>query len=124
MAIINATSTTPSFDGAVVVVSWAVLATLGDVGDAQSYSSFGDKTFIVSGTFAGAPTVLIEGSNDNVNWVTLSNRQGTAMTFTAAGMNTSQDKPIWVRPRVTAGAGGASITVQAACHHTDIPIRS
>ena len=124
MATINATQTTPSFDGSVVVVSWAGFATSGDVGDAQSYSNFGDKTFIVSGTFTGTPTVTIEGSNDNVNWVTLSNRQGTAMTFTAAGMNTSQDKPIYVRPRMTAGTGGASITVQAACHHTDIPIRS
>ena len=124
MATINATQATPSFDGSVVVVSWAGLAASGDVGDAQSYSNYGDKTFIVSGTFSGTPTVLIEGSNDGINWATLSNRQGTAMTFTATGMNTSQDKPIYVRPRMTAGTGGASITVQAACHHSDIPIRN
>ena len=124
MTTINATQTTPSFDGSVVMVSWAGLAASGDVGDAQSYSSYGDKTFVVSGTFTGSPTVLIEGSNDAVNWVTLSNRQGTAMTFTASAMNTSQDKPIYVRPRMTAGSGGANITVQAACHHSDIPIRN
>ena len=124
MATINATQTTPSFDGSVVVVAWTGLAASGDVGDAQSYSNYGDKTFIVSGAFNGTPTVTIEGSNDGINWVTLSNRQGTSMTFTSAGMNTSQDKPVFVRPRMTAGSGGASITVQAACHHSDIPIRN
>lgn len=124
MATFAATQTTPTFDGSVVVLTWTGLATSGDVGDAQSYANFADKTFIVAGTFTGAPTVAIEGSNDGTNWVTLSNRQGTAMTFTAAGMNTSQDKPVYVRPRLTAGAGGASVIVQVACHHTDIPIRN
>ena len=122
MTTINATiNRTVSVDDSVVTLSWAGLAASGDVGDAQSFAAYGDKTFIVTGTFTGVPTVVIEGSNDGVNWVTLSNRQGTAMTFTAAGMNTSQDKPIYVRPRMTAGVGGAVIAVTCACHRSDLP---
>lgn len=111
---------TPTVDNSVITLTWSTLAASGDVGDAQSFAPYGDKTFIVTGTFTGSPMVTIEGSNDGVNWVTLSNRQGTAMTFTAAGMNTSQDKPVYVRPRLTAGTGGAAITVSAACHRTDM----
>lgn len=122
MALVKATiDRTPTNDDAVLNVTWAGLAASGDLGDAQSFAAYADKTFLVFGTFTGSPTVVIEGSNDNVNWVTLSNRQGTAMSFTAAGMNTSQDKPIYVRPRLTAGTGGATVTVSCACHRTDFP---
>ena len=122
MATLNATiNRTVTVDDSVIVVSWAALATNGDLGDTQSFAQFSDKTFIVSGSFTGAPTVVIEGSNDGTNWQPLSNRQGTAMSFTAAGMNTSQDRPVYVRPRVSAGGGGASVLVTVACHRTDLP---
>ncbi len=109
-------------DDSVHVLTWTGLAASGDVGDAQAYSAYSDKTFIVSGTFTGAPTIVIEGCNDITvgDWVTLSNRQGTAMSFTALGMNTSQDRPAFIRPRLTAGAGGANVTVTVACHRTDL----
>lgn len=114
-------------DSSCIQAQWnaANLAISGDVGEPLSLAQFSDKTFIVSGSFTGAPTVIIEGSNDATaptNWVQLTNRQGTPMSFTALGMNTSQDRPIWVRPRLTAGAGGAAILVQVACHRSDIPI--
>ena len=122
MATIKATQDrTVSFDESCIVIRWDGLATSGDVGDAQSLAAWSDKTFIVTGTFTGTPTVVIEGSNDGTNWVTLSNRQGTAMSFTSAAMNTSQDKPVFIRPRLTAGSGGAAISVQVACHRSDLP---
>ena len=121
MSIIQATinkSITP--DDSVFILSWSGLAASGDVGDAQSYASYSDKTFIVSGTFTGAPTVIIEGSNNGSDWTQISNRQGTAMSFTTIGMNTSQDRPAYVRPRMTAGTGGAAVLVTCACHRTDL----
>lgn len=122
MATIQATinkALTP--DDSVFVLSWSGLAAAGDVGDAQSFASYSDKTFIVSGTFSGAPTVIIEGSNNGTDWAQISNRQGVGMSFTAIGMNTSQDRPAYVRPRLTAGSGGAAILVTCACHRTDLP---
>jgi hypothetical protein len=124
MSTFNALPVSQSFDGSVMLLTWTGLAAAGDIGDTQSYANYGDKTFICAGNFSGGATVVIEGSNDGINWATLSNRQGTAMTFTGLGMNTSQDKPIFVRPRLTAGTGGANVIVQVACHHSDIPIRS
>lgn len=106
-------------DESAIVISWAGLAAATDVGDPQMFAAYSDKTFIVTGSFAGS-TVVLEGSNDGVNWVTLTNRQGTAMTFTAPGMNTSQDRPAFVRPNQTVGSG-ANITVTACCHRTDFP---
>ena len=112
---------TISLDDSVIVVTWSNLAASGDIGDTQSLPAWADKTFIVAGTFTGTPTVVIEGSNNGIDWVTLSNRQGTAMSFTALGMNTSQDKPVYVRPRLTAGTGGAAVVVSCACHRSDLP---
>ena len=121
MATIKATiDRTVTADESVVVINWSGLATSGDLGDAQSFASYADKTVIVAGTFTGSPTVIMEGSNNGTDWVTLTNRQGNTMSFTAAGMNTSQDKPAFIRPRLTAGTGGASVTVSVACHRTDL----
>lgn len=106
-------------DEAVILINWANLAASGDIGDTQSFAAYGDKTFTVSGSFTGAPTILIEGSNDGTNWFTLANRQGLAMSFTAAGMNTSQDRPVYIRPRLSAGSGGALVLVSVAVHRID-----
>ena len=106
-------------DDSVFMIQWDNLANSGDLGDPQSFPAYSDKTFIVTGTFAGSAVVAIEGSNDGLNWVTLSNRQGSAMTFSAAGMNTSQDRPIYVRPRLTAGTA-ATIRVTCAAHRVDL----
>lgn len=120
MATFKATiDKTVTNDEAAILISWASLAASGDIGDTQSFAAYGDKTFIVSGTFTGTPTVVIEGSNDGTNWFTLANRQGLTMSFTAAGMNTSQDRPIYIRPRLSAGSGGAVLQVSVAVHRID-----
>lgn len=107
--------------GGVITVTWPTLTFSGtDVGAPISLAEYSDKTFQVFGTLGAAGAVLMEGSNDGVNWSSLSNRQGTAMSFTALGMNTSQDKPLFVRPRVTAGDGTTSLTVVACCHRADL----
>jgi hypothetical protein len=109
-----------SKDGSVVAITWPTMTNAGtDVGAAIQLASF-EKTFHAYGTFGAGGNVIVEGSNDGTNFNALSNRQGTAMNFTAAAMNTSQDKPIWVRPRVTAGDGTTSVSVTVACHRSDI----
>ncbi|HEX8957641.1 MAG TPA: hypothetical protein VF798_15280 [Burkholderiaceae bacterium] len=102
-------------DDAVRLVSWAGLANAGDVGDTQSLPAYSEKTFTVTGTFGGGASCTIQGSNDGTNWVALTNKQGNALTFTAAGIGTSQDRPLYIRPNLAAGAG-ASVTVICAAH--------
>lgn len=122
MATVNPTidNQVASFDGGCIVATWAGLAALGDVGAPIPFAEWAGKTFIITGTFTGTPTVVIEGSNDGVNWVTLTNWQGTALSYTATGIGTARDMPVFVRPHVTAGTGGAAITVSVACHRTDL----
>ena len=107
-------------DDAVRLISWAGLANAGDVGDTQSLPAYSEKTFTVTGTFSGSASCMIQGSNDGANWTTLTNKQGNALTFTAAGIGTSQDRPLYVRPNLTAGAG-ASVTVICAAHKFSLP---
>lgn len=105
----------------VVVATWTPMTFSGsDVGSPISLAEYSDKTFQVFGTLGAGGTMTIEGSNDGVNWASLSNRQGTAMAFTTLSLNTSQDRPAYVRPRVTAGDGTTSLTVVVACHRTDL----
>lgn len=103
------------------MITWSGLTqTTNDVGAAVSESWRGEKTFQVFGTFGSSGALLIEGSNNGTDWSPLSNRQGTNMSFTAAGFNRSQDQPVYVRPRVTGGDGTTNLTVAVACHRTDL----
>ena len=112
---------TVSKDGSVNLVTWAGLTNAtSDAGSAIMEAWRGEKTFQVIGTFGVGGSLVVEGSNNGTDWSPLSIRQGTAMSFTAAGFNRSQDQPIFVRPRVTAGDGTTNLTVIAACHRTDL----
>lgn len=112
-----------STDRSTVVVSWAGLTfATTDTGSPIAFASWSEKTFHAFGTFGAGGNVVIEGSNDGTNWSPISNRQGvTPFNLTAAAsINTSQDRPIYVRPRVTAGDGTTNVTVTVACHRYNI----
>ncbi|HET8869172.1 MAG TPA: hypothetical protein VFM48_01890 [Aquabacterium sp.] len=112
-----------SNDKSVVLVTWAGLtfATTDD-GAPISLAAWSEKTFQAFGTFGASGNVVIEGSNDGTNWSPISNRQGvTPFNLTSSqAINTSQDRPIWVRPRVTAGDDTTNVTVTVACHRYNI----
>lgn len=93
------------------IATWGPFAASGDVGVAVQRPDLGDRSFQVAGTIAGAPTMVCEGSNDGVNFFTLTNPAGTAISFTAAGLLQITEAVAFVRPRLTAGAGGAALTV-------------
>ena len=88
--------------------TWADLAD-GDEGEAVQYGSFSDRSVQFVGTFGGG-TVMFEGSNDGVNYATLSDPQGNPLSKTSAGIEAVLEATRYVRPRVSGGAGGA-ITV-------------
>lgn len=117
---------TVSPDGSTYAVTWSGLTFSGsDTGAPVQLAAWSEKTFQAFGTFGASGNVVIEGSNEATNptnWSPISNRQGTTPfnLASATSVNTSQDRPIWIRPRVTAGDGTTSVTVIAACHRYNI----
>lgn len=76
--------------------------TVGDTGTPVSRSSLADKTVSVEGTFDGT-TVVIEGSQDMVQWFVLNDASGDPASFAAAGMILLAENPRFIRPSVTGG---------------------
>lgn len=100
-------STSP--DGA-SLATWANMLN-GDVGVAVSFPTHADRSVQVAGTLGAGGTIVIEGSNDGVNYVTLSDPQGVALSVTAAKIKAISEHTVWIRPRVTGGDGTTSLTV-------------
>lgn len=93
-------------------VIWAALVN-GDAGDAAGPDMclWSDRSIMVTGTFGSGGTVVLEGSNDGLSWFTLNSPQGTALSFTAAGLKQVLEGALFVRPNVTAGDGTTAIKV-------------
>jgi len=105
-----AARTSATARGAVNVQSWNILNT--DVtGDAANNPGAPDKTVQVSGTF-NSGTITMQGSMDSINWATLHDPSGVALTFTAAGINTIAENPVYIRPLGSGFAGAANVLVQ------------
>lgn len=100
----------------VAIYTWTGLAT-GDTGAPLNGPGFTDASYQVGGTFGGA-TVVIEGSNDGVTYGTLVDPFNVALSFIAASSPT-QVLPIslWIRPRVSGGAGVAINVIAVHCNH-------
>lgn len=89
---------------------WAGLDN-GDDGQPARYSGSGDRTVQVFGTFGSGGSVTIQGTLDGTNWATLHDTSGTALTFTASGIETVLENCLEVRPNVTAGDVTTDLTV-------------
>jgi hypothetical protein len=99
-----------------ILVTWTPLAAAGDVGQPLQRVDLSDRSVQVAGTFAGA-TIVLEGSNDGVNYFTLSTPSGAALSFTAAGLLQVNQPVAFVRPHVTLGSG-ASLAVTMTARRT------
>lgn len=92
---------------------WGPMAN-GDVGLPENLFAYSNLTVQVKGTFGVGGSVSIEGSNDGgTTWVTLFDNRGAgaALTFTAAGLRSVNDRPLQMRPNVTAGDGTTALTI-------------
>lgn len=108
MPTVNFTRATPV--SAAQVVTWAAIPN-GDNGQAIDYPAFADMTVQFTGTFGAGGTVVLEGSNDGTNYVTLTDPQGNAIEKTDASIEIVSERPLYVRPRVTAGDGTTEVNV-------------
>lgn len=92
----------------VIVVSWDALAN-GDVGQPFNLAQMADRTVQVVGVFGGG-NAAIQGSIDGVNYHTLTDPQGNALSFNAAGIEAITELVRYIRPLVT-GSGTTSLTI-------------
>lgn len=81
-----------------------------DTGLATRIARWPNQSVAVTGTFGGA-TVVIQGSNDNVNFVTLNDKTATpvALSFAAAGFKDIRELPTYIRASTSGGAGTAVV---------------
>lgn len=80
----------------------------GDDGQVWEMSGYGDRSVQVGGSFGAGGSVRIEGSNDLIDWVTLTDDQNVALDFSAPGLKLIVPLARYLRPRVTAGTGVAA----------------
>lgn len=94
--------------GEIGLISWQMAQ--GDTAVPFVLSVYADRTVQVEGTFGGA-SVAIEGSNDGTNYHTMTDPQGNALLFAAAGLETIMELPYYVRPAVSGGDGTTDLTI-------------
>jgi hypothetical protein len=100
--------TTKDWAGGNLSFNWTGLAN-GDDGRPVYHAATGDKSVQISGTFGVGGNVLVEGSLDAVNWQTLHDPQGVALTFSSAGLRAVLENVVAIRPKVSAGDGSTNI---------------
>lgn len=100
----------------------------GQIGLGQ-LAGYADKSLAFSGTFQTStpPTIVLEGSNDGVNFFPLSNPLGTILSFATQAAAQAQmwaitEAVIQVRPRITSGGdAGTAIVVTMFFRKTQVP---
>ena len=87
--------------------TWSVLwETIGnaDTGTGVSMAMMSDRSIQVTGTW-GSATVVVQGSNDNVTWLTLSDSQGNALSKTADFVEQILEFTRYIRVSSSGGTG-------------------
>lgn len=92
----------------VVIWKWEGLTTGSLDGDplGPDQLEYVDRTIqVVSGGGAGfdGGTVVIQGSNDGVNWVTLNAPGNSALSFTSAALRQILESAAYIRPLLSGG---------------------
>lgn len=106
---VRSVARTNLYDGCVLLV-WTGLLN-GDTGEPAELAGHADKSVQILGTFGAGGTIVIEGSNDSTNYVTLTDPQGNAISKTAAALEMVAENTRKIRPSVTAGDGTTSLSV-------------
>ena len=104
MPIALTRSKVSSGDGSVESIRYATIAETDTDPAPIELTEFADRSVQVDGTFNGG-TLTVEGSNDGLVYLPLSDPQGNALAFTSAKIEQVQEMTRFIRPRVTAGTG-------------------
>lgn len=112
MTTVAATLDYPAGDRRIVRITWADMKN-GDTGSPVTLTNWADRTVQVTGTFGSGGSVTVKGSNDATNFVAMTDPQGSALTFSSAGMKLCTEVPLTWRPEVTAGDETTALTITA-----------
>jgi hypothetical protein len=111
MAVVSfTTQTVKTFGDQSVIATWTPLLNT-DSGTPLQMTGSADRSVQLFGTFGAGGTVLIEGSNDGVNYATLKDPANAPLSITAAGVHSVLPVTAYIRPRVSAGDGTTSLSV-------------
>lgn len=99
-----------SFEG-VSVITWGALGASesGDAIEVKGSRSIAASVQMV-GTF-GASSVVLEGSNDGTNYVTLKDASSAAISFAANGLVEFSNSTRYIRPRAVGAITSVAVTV-------------
>jgi pyruvate/2-oxoacid:ferredoxin oxidoreductase alpha subunit len=95
--------------GEISLTTWDSVAA-GDTCTAFVLSVYSDRVVQVEGVFGGA-SVALQGSNDGVNYHTLTDPQGNALSFAAGGLETVMELPYYIKPLLSGGDGTTNLTI-------------
>jgi hypothetical protein len=94
-----------------VVFTW-VLTAADNVGVPipAAYYDYADRCVQIAGTFDSS-TVVFEGSNDGVNYHTLTDPHGNGISSVAASVEQVMENTLSARPNSSGGGGAQAVTV-------------
>lgn len=100
--------------GASYTFAWTLTDTDADGAPIRIGSNVVDITFQLAGTFDGA-TLVIEGTNDASTWLTHTDLDGSAMSYTSVPSALAAPRELGrrIRPRTSGGGGSQSVVVTA-----------
>ena len=104
MAIPYSVTTLTAWKDKAHVITWASLAN-GESGQALEMTGAADRSVQVTGTFGSGGNLRVQGSNDGVNWNTLTDPQGNDINITVSKIEQIMEITRYIRPSVTAGSG-------------------
>ena len=93
-----------------MLVTWANMAN-GDDGKPFILAEYADRSVQVEGTFGASGAVVIQGTNDGVNWRTLNDPYSNAINITAQKIEAVSELVVAIRPYISSGDGTTDITV-------------
>lgn len=96
----------------VVIWTWDPLTLAEPIGVdlGPNFMAYVDRSVQFEGDFDGA-SVVMEGSNDGANFHTLTNPQGSSVSYGGPGLAQLTEFAAHMRPRVIGGTGATSIIV-------------
>ena len=97
--------------------TWA-LTTADPTGDVVEQPGASDRSVQVVATAAGGAVLVLEGSNDGVNYQTLHDEIGVALSFSASGMHAIVENVQYIRPRLSTVGSGAVWSVYMVARFT------
>ncbi len=107
----SANGNTPPVDpNAAAITPWAALAVT-DTCEPVFCAALTDRSMQITGT-AGGASITLQGSNDGVNYVTLTDVQGSPISAKAPGTITQiSETTLWVKAVLTGGDGTTALNV-------------